>query len=139
MFFGLFQGFIFTMLLAVTTDNLGVMWRSPSKARRSPTVFLVNLHNTQTSLEAAYKYLIISSVGIALAFIGTVLMYYAGAARAGEIAVNRTSERSRRRLAQSAGRAARVRLRAHRLRHESRPRADRHLAARCSQRSTRAP
>jgi hydrogenase-4 component F len=52
------------------------------------TVFLVNLHQTRTSLEAAYKYLILSSVGIALAFIGTALVYYAGAAKAGEIAVN---------------------------------------------------
>jgi hydrogenase-4 component F len=49
---------------------------------------LVNLHQTRTSLEAAYKYLILSSVGIALAFIGTALMYYAGVVKAGEIAVN---------------------------------------------------
>jgi hydrogenase-4 component F len=89
-FFALFHVFIFTMLLAVTTDNLGVMWVA-IEGTTLATVFLVNLHNTSTSLEAAYKYLIISSVGIALAFIGTVLMYYAGAARAGEIAVNWTS------------------------------------------------
>jgi hydrogenase-4 component F len=89
-FFSLFQVFIFTMLLAVTTDNLGVMWVA-IEGTTLATVFLVNLHNTRTSLEAAYKYLILSSVGLALAFIGTVLMYYAGAARAGEIAVNWTS------------------------------------------------
>ncbi|HET9533329.1 MAG TPA: hydrogenase 4 subunit F [Blastocatellia bacterium] len=89
-FFALFHVFIFTMLLAVTTDNLGVMWVA-IEGTTLATVFLVNLHNNNTSLEAAYKYLIISSVGIALAFIGTVLMYYAGAARAGEIAVNWTS------------------------------------------------
>jgi hydrogenase-4 component F len=90
LFFSLSQVFIFTMLLAVTTDNLGVMWVA-IEGTTLATVFLVNLHNTQTSLEAAYKYLIISSVGIALAFIGTVLMYYAGSARSGEIAVNWTS------------------------------------------------
>jgi hydrogenase-4 component F len=89
MFFALFHGFIFTMLLAVTTDNLGVMWVA-IEGTTLATVFLVNFHNTRTSLEAAYKYLIISSVGIALAFVGTVLMYYAGAARAGEVAVNWT-------------------------------------------------
>ena len=89
-FFALFHSFIFTMLIAVTTDNLGVMWVA-IEGTTLATVFLVNLHNTPTSLEAAYKYLIISSVGIALAFIGTVLTYYAGAARAGEIAVNWTS------------------------------------------------
>ncbi|MEW6209944.1 MAG: hydrogenase 4 subunit F [Acidobacteriota bacterium] len=91
-FFSLFHVFIFTMLLAVTTDNLGVMWVA-IEGTTLATVFLVNLHDTHTSLEAAYKYLILSSVGLALAFIGTVLMYYAGAARAGEIAVNWTSLR----------------------------------------------
>jgi len=91
-FLALFHGFIFTMLLAVMTDNLGVMWVA-IEGTTLATVFLVNLHNTQTSLEAAYKYLMISSVGIALAFIGTVLMYYAGESRAGEIAVNWTSLR----------------------------------------------
>lgn len=90
MFFSLSQVFILTMLLAVTTDNLGVMWVA-IEGTTLATVFLVNLHGTQTSLEAAYKYLILSSVGIALAFIGTVLMYYAGSVQSGEIAVNWTS------------------------------------------------
>lgn len=91
LFFSLFHLFIFTMLLAVTTDNLGVMWVA-IEGTTLATVFLVNLHNTRTSLEAAYKYLIVSSVGIALAFVGTALMYYAGATSfgyrsGGEIAV----------------------------------------------------
>jgi len=88
-FFALFQLFIFTMLVAVTTNNLGVMWVA-IEGTTLATVFLVNLHRTRTSLEAAYKYLIISSVGIALAFIGTALMYYAGAALGGEVAVEWT-------------------------------------------------
>jgi hydrogenase-4 component F len=92
-FFALSQAFIFTMLLAVTTDNLGVMWVA-IEGTTLATVFLVNLHNTRSSLEAAYKYLIVSSVGIALAFIGTVLMYYAGASRSGEASVNWTSLRA---------------------------------------------
>jgi hydrogenase-4 component F len=87
LFFALFHLFVFTMLVAVTTDNLGVMWVA-IEGTTLATVFLVNLHQTRTSLEAAYKYLILSSVGIALAFIGTALVYYAGAAKAGEIAVN---------------------------------------------------
>ena len=76
LFYSLFHLFVFTMLLAVTTDNLGVMWIAIEGTTLS-TVFLVNLHNNATGLEAAYKYLIISSIGIALAFLGTVLMYYA--------------------------------------------------------------
>jgi len=87
LFFALFHLFVFTMLVAVTTDNLGIMWIA-IEGTTLATVFLVNLHQTRTSLEAAYKYLILSSVGIALAFIGTALVYYAGAAKAGEIAVN---------------------------------------------------
>ena len=87
LFFALFHLFVFTMLVAVTTDNLGIMWVA-IEGTTLATVFLVNLHQTRTSLEAAYKYLILSSVGIALAFIGTALVYYAGAAKAGEIAVN---------------------------------------------------
>jgi hydrogenase-4 component F len=87
LFFALFHLFVFTMLVAVTTDNLGVMWIA-IEGTTLATVFLVNLHQTRTSLEAAYKYLILSSVGIALAFIGTALVYYAGAAKAGEIAAN---------------------------------------------------
>jgi hydrogenase-4 component F len=87
LFFTLFQLFIFTMLVAVTTDNLGVMWIA-IEGTTLATVFLVNLRQTRISLEAAYKYLILSSVGIALAFIGTALLYYAGAAKAGEISVN---------------------------------------------------
>ena len=87
LFFALFHVFIFTMLVAVTTDNLGVMWIAVEGTTLA-TVFLVNLRHTRASIEAAYKYLILSSVGIALAFIGTALVYYAGAAKAGEVAVN---------------------------------------------------
>jgi len=87
LFYTLFHLFIFTMLVAVTTDNLGVMWIA-IEGTTLATVFLVNLRQTRTSLEAAYKYLILSSVGIALAFIGTALVYYAGAANSGEFAVH---------------------------------------------------
>ncbi len=92
LFFALFHLFVFTMLVAVTTDNLGIMWVA-IEGTTLATVFLVNLHQTRTSLEAAYKYLILSSLGIALAFIGTALVYYAGTAKAGEIAVNWTALR----------------------------------------------
>ena len=93
LFFSLFHLFLFTMLVAVTTDNLGVMWVA-IEGTTLATVFLVNLRRSRTSLEAAYKYLILSSVGIALAFIGTALMYYVGVASAGEIAVNWTTLRA---------------------------------------------
>src|SRR5215475_13606355 len=55
------------------------------------TVFLVNLHDNHTGLEAAYKYLILSSVGIAVAFMGTVFMYYAAVAQVSDIGLSWTA------------------------------------------------
>jgi len=75
-FHALFHLFVFTMLLAVTTDDLGLMWVAVEGTTLA-SVFLVNYHRTRASLEAAYKYLLICSVGIALAFVGTVLVYFA--------------------------------------------------------------
>ena len=89
LFYALFELFIFTMLLAVATDNLGLMWVA-IEGTTLATVFLVNLHDNHTGLEAAYKYLIISSVGIALAFMGTVLMYYAASIEVGDIGLSWT-------------------------------------------------
>src|SRR5215831_278192 len=90
LFYSLFQLFIFTMLFAVTTDNLGVMWVA-IEGTTLATVFLVNLHDNHTGLEAAYKYLILSSVGIAVAFMGTVFMYYAAVAQVSDIGLSWTA------------------------------------------------
>ncbi len=79
-FYPLFHLMIFTMLLAVSTDDVGVMWVAVEGTTLA-SVFLVNFERTRASLEAAYKYLLICSVGIAIAFVGTVLVYYAEAVR----------------------------------------------------------
>ena len=71
---------IFTMLLAVSTDDVGAMWVA-IEGTTLASVFLVNYERTRASLEAAYKYLLICSVGIAIAFAGTVLLYYAEVVR----------------------------------------------------------
>ena len=70
------------MLLAVTTDDVGLMWVA-IEGTTLASVFLVNFERTRASLEASYKYLLICSVGIALAFVGTVLVYFADAQRLG--------------------------------------------------------
>ncbi|PYM41059.1 MAG: hydrogenase 4 subunit F [Candidatus Rokuibacteriota bacterium] len=75
-FYPLFHLFVFTMLLAVTTDDVGLMWVA-IEGTTLASVFLVNFEGTRASLEAAYKYLLICSVGIAIAFLGTVLVYFA--------------------------------------------------------------
>ena len=64
------------MLLAVTTDDLGFMWVAVEGTTLA-SVFLVNFERTRASLEASYKYVLICSVGIAVAFLGTVLVYFA--------------------------------------------------------------
>jgi hydrogenase-4 component F len=67
--------FAFTMLLAVTTDNVGVMWVA-IEATTITSALLVPLHASRASVEASWKYVLIGSVGIALAFGGTVLAYF---------------------------------------------------------------
>ena len=68
--------FIAAMALAVLADNLGVMWIA-IEATTVATAFLVGHRRTRRSLEATWKYVVICSVGIALAFLGTVLLYFA--------------------------------------------------------------
>lgn len=71
-----YQGFLFTMQLALSTNNLGVLWVAMEGATLS-TVLLVSLYRTPESIEAAWKYFILCGVGIAQALFGTVLLYFA--------------------------------------------------------------
>lgn len=68
--------FIFTMIIVVTTQNLGLMWIA-IEATTLASVFLVGFYNNKHSIEAAWKYIIICSVGIALALLGIVFINYA--------------------------------------------------------------
>ncbi|HQZ84228.1 MAG TPA: proton-conducting transporter membrane subunit [Actinomycetota bacterium] len=70
---GLFLG---AMSLAVLTDNLGVLLVA-IEATTVATAFLVGHEGSRRSLEAAWKYVILGSAGIALAFLGVVLLYTA--------------------------------------------------------------
>jgi hydrogenase-4 component F len=67
--------FTFTMLFAVTTDNVGFMWVA-IEATTITSALLIPLHASKPSVEASWKYILIGSVGIALAFAGTVLAYF---------------------------------------------------------------
>lgn len=75
--------FAFTMLVAVTTDNVAVMWVA-IEATTITSAVLVPLHRSRASVEASWKYILIGSVGIALAFVGTVLAYFDFVTLAGE-------------------------------------------------------
>lgn len=72
----MFQLFIFAMLLALLTNNVGILWISMELATLS-TVLLVSLYGTPSAVEAAWKYFILCGVGIAQALFGTVLLYFA--------------------------------------------------------------
>lgn len=71
----LFHLFLAAMSGAIMTDNLGVIWVA-IEATTISTAFLVAHKNTSKALEAAWKYVIICSFGITLAFFGTVLIYF---------------------------------------------------------------
>jgi hydrogenase-4 component F len=76
LYHAMYQLFGFTMLLVLTTNNLGVMWVAMEAATLT-TVLLVALYRTHASLEAAWKYFILCGVGIAQALFGTILVYFA--------------------------------------------------------------
>jgi hydrogenase-4 component F len=67
--------FAFTMLCAVTTNNVGLMWVA-IEATTITSAMLIALDVTKASVEASWKYVLLGSVGIALAFAGTVLAYF---------------------------------------------------------------
>jgi hydrogenase-4 component F len=76
LYHAMYQLFCFTMLLVLTTNNLGVMWVAMEAATLT-TVLLVALYRTHAALEAAWKYFILCGVGIAQALFGTILVYFA--------------------------------------------------------------
>lgn len=72
----MYQGFLFSMLLSLVANNVGVMWVSVEGATLA-TALMVSLYRTHAAIEAAWKYFILCGVGIALALFGTILIYLA--------------------------------------------------------------
>lgn len=70
----MFQLFLLGMLLALTTNNLGVLWIALELATLA-TVLLVALYKTPAAIRAAWKYFILCGMGIALALFGTILIF----------------------------------------------------------------
>lgn len=70
--------FVGSMFLVVLANNLGLMWIA-LEITTLASVFLTAFYNQKTSLEAAWKYIIIGSVGISLALFGTILAFYSAA------------------------------------------------------------
>jgi hydrogenase-4 component F len=74
----LVQAFLAAMALAVLAANLGVVWVA-IEATTIATAFLVGQSRSRKAVEAAWKYVVICSVGIALALLGMILLNYASA------------------------------------------------------------
>ncbi|WP_410013866.1 hydrogenase 4 subunit F [Sodalis sp. C49] len=73
-YYGFFHLFLFTMLLVVSSNNLILMWAAVEATTLS-SAFLVGLYGQRSSLEAAWKYIIICTVGVAFGLYGTILVY----------------------------------------------------------------
>jgi len=72
----MYQVLMFAMNLALLANNIGLMWVAIELATLT-TVLMVGIYRTHEALEAAWKYFILGSVGIALALFGTILVYMA--------------------------------------------------------------
>jgi hydrogenase-4 component F len=79
----LFQVMMFGMNLALIANNIGLMWVAIELATLT-TVVMVGIYRTHEAIEAAWKYFILGSVGIALALFGTILVYMAARPVVGE-------------------------------------------------------
>ncbi len=79
----MYQIMMFGMNLAFVSNNIGLMWVAVEVATLS-TVLMVGIYRTHAALEAAWKYFILGSVGIALALFGTILVYMAARPVVGE-------------------------------------------------------
>ena len=70
----MYQAMIGAMNVALVANNIGLMWVGVEVATLS-TVMMVGIYRTPEAIEAAWKYFILGSVGIGLAFFGTILIY----------------------------------------------------------------
>lgn len=79
----MYQAMMFGMNLALVANNIGLMWVAIELATLT-TVLMVGIYRTPEAIEAAWKYFILGSVGIALALFGTILVYMAAQPVVGE-------------------------------------------------------
>jgi hydrogenase-4 component F len=75
--------YVFAMLLVSVSNNLGILWIAV-ELTTLVSVFLVAFHNRDTSLEAAWKFLVLGSLGLAFALLGTVLIFASARGLMGE-------------------------------------------------------
>jgi len=88
-YYMLFNLFSFTMFLVPMLNNLGMVWVAIELTTLT-SAFLVGFYNDKQSVEAAWKYVVVCSVGIALALFGTILFYYTASLHGGVRSLNWT-------------------------------------------------
>jgi len=74
-YYVLLQVFAFTMVAVLMVENLGLMWVGVEATTLASTL-LVAFYFNRSALEAAWKYVMVCNVGILLALLGTILLYY---------------------------------------------------------------
>lgn len=74
LYYILMYSFILTMILALTVKNMGIMWIA-IEATTLASVFLVGFYNDKQAIEAAWKYIIICSLGIVIALLGIMFLH----------------------------------------------------------------
>lgn len=74
LYYMLLYVFLFAMVLALTVSNIGILWVA-IEATTLASAFLVGFQNNHNSLEAAWKYIIICSVGIAITLVGIIFLH----------------------------------------------------------------
>lgn len=75
MYFALFHLFALCMLVTVLANNVLLLWLALEGTTLFST-FLVGLYRRKTSMEAAWKYMILCSTGISLGLLGILLLSY---------------------------------------------------------------
>src|ERR1039457_4380945 len=75
-YYALVHGFVATMLVTVLADNLGILWIA-MEGTTITSALLVGFHGDKHGLEAAWKYIIVTTIGISFGLFGTVLVYAA--------------------------------------------------------------
>ena len=75
-YYGLLNLFVFTMLCVPVVENMGILWVAVEATTLS-SALLVAFYFDRAALEAAWKYVMVCTVGICLALLGTILLYYA--------------------------------------------------------------
>jgi len=81
-YYFLFNLFCFVMLLVIVLNNLALVWIA-IEMTTLVSAFLVGFYNAKESIEAAWKYIIICSVGITFALLGIIFFYYTSSTHAG--------------------------------------------------------